>query len=74
MITLIKDDCLEKYKEIKPGSVDLILTDLPYGMITERHDWDIKIDLKAVLHFKIAEKRIRENFFMDNGGDNVVIK
>ena len=26
MIELIKGDCLEKYKQIEPGSVDLILT------------------------------------------------
>ena len=28
---LYKGDCLEQHKHIKDGSVDLILTDLPYG-------------------------------------------
>ena len=32
MITLIQGDCLEKMKEIPDGSVDMILTDPPYGM------------------------------------------
>lgn len=33
MIKLIKGDCLEKMKEIEGGSVDLILTDPPYGTV-----------------------------------------
>lgn len=32
MIKLIQGDCLEKMKEIESGSVDMILTDPPYGM------------------------------------------
>lgn len=31
MIKLIQGDCLEKMKEIESGSIDLILTDPPYG-------------------------------------------
>ena len=38
MIKLIKGDCLEKMKEIESGSVDLILTDTPYG--TTACKWD----------------------------------
>lgn len=37
-ITLYKGDCLEKMNEIKDKSIDLILTDLPYG--TTSCDWD----------------------------------
>ena len=32
MINLMLGDCLEKMKEIESGSVDMILTDPPYGM------------------------------------------
>lgn len=35
MIKLIKGDCLEKMKEIEGGSVDLILTDPPYGTMKD---------------------------------------
>ena len=31
-ITLMQGDCLERMKEIESGSVDMILTDPPYGM------------------------------------------
>lgn len=33
MIKLIQGDCLERMKEIKSGSVDMILTDPPYGTV-----------------------------------------
>lgn len=32
MIKLIQGDCLEKMKDIPDGSVDMVLTDPPYGM------------------------------------------
>ena len=32
MINLMKGDCLERMKEIPDGSVDMVLTDPPYGM------------------------------------------
>ena len=35
-------DCLELYKNIEPKSIDLILTDLPYG--TTQNKWDSVID------------------------------
>ncbi len=31
-VWLMQGDCLERMKEIPDGSVDLILTDPPYGM------------------------------------------
>lgn len=41
--TLINGDCLELMKEIPEGSIDLILTDCPYG--TTACNWDIVIPL-----------------------------
>ena len=40
---LMKGDCLERMKEIESGSVDLILTDPPYG--TTACKWDSVVDL-----------------------------
>ena len=42
-VWLMKGDCLERMKEIPDGSVDLILTDPPYG--TTACKWDSVIDL-----------------------------
>ena len=39
-------DCLDRLQEITDHSVDLILTDLPYG--TSGHPWDTPIDLSAL--------------------------
>ena len=30
-MTLIHGDCLEEMKHLRSGSIDMILTDLPYG-------------------------------------------
>ena len=43
---LMFGDCLERMKEIPDGSVDLILTDPPYG--TTQNKWDSVIDLEAM--------------------------
>ena len=43
MLNLMLGDCLERMKEIESGSVDLILTDPPYG--TTACKWDSVIDL-----------------------------
>ena len=40
---LMQGDCLERMKEIPDGSVDMILTDPPYG--TTRNKWDAVIPL-----------------------------
>ena len=40
---LLNGDCLELMKEIQDNSVDMILTDLPYG--TTNCKWDTPIDL-----------------------------
>lgn len=42
-ITLMQGDCLERMKEIPDGSVDLVLTDPPYG--TTACKWDTVLDL-----------------------------
>ena len=64
-------DCLELALQIESGSVDLILTDLPYGnMYTtglevtqnkkqRKHDWDLVIEPKRV--YEIANKILRKN-------------
>ena len=60
MLNLMQGDCLERMKEIPDGSVDMILTDPPYGTIknlgktvwggTEtRTDWDTVIEQTAML-------------------------
>ena len=43
-VNLMKGDCLERMKEIPDGSVDLILTDPPYG--TTQNKWDSVINLE----------------------------
>lgn len=42
--SLLLGDCLERMKEIPDGSVDLILTDPPYG--TTQNKWDSVINLE----------------------------
>ena len=46
MINLMLGDCLERMKEIPDGSVDLILTDPPYG--TTACKWDSIIPLELM--------------------------
>ena len=45
-IWLMKGDCLERMKEIESGSVDMILTDPPYG--TTACKWDSVINLDSM--------------------------
>ena len=65
MITLKKGDCLELMKDIPDGSIDLILTDLPYGTIKNadfgKHDtsWDVVIEPKKI--YDIANRILRKN-------------
>ena len=63
MINLMQGDCLERMKEIPSGSVDMILTDPPYGTVNgvadgnvlhgmkNKTDWDVCID-----HTKMLEE------------------
>ena len=69
---LYKGDCLEQHKHIKDGSVDLILTDLPYGTVKElgnsesinhgmkgKTEWDSVIDINKIM--EIANRILRKN-------------
>lgn len=64
---LMLGDCLERMKEIPDGSVDLILTDLPYGTMKdaptgwdkEKTKWDLAIEPKKV--YEIASRILRKN-------------
>lgn len=46
MIELYNADCLEKMKDLKDKSIDMILTDLPYGIT--HCTWDNEIDLDSL--------------------------
>ena len=56
-VNLMKGDCLERMKEIPDGSVDLILTDPPYGTVkgaaldgwkSQTTEWDNVIDFEVM--------------------------
>jgi site-specific DNA-methyltransferase (adenine-specific) len=72
MTELIQGDCLIESDKIESGSVDLILTDLPYGTVkniaqTEgiehgmkgKLNWDDTIDSLKI--FEIANRILRKN-------------
>jgi len=41
---LYNDDMFEVFKNLKPNSIDLLLTDFPYGTLNKRNEWDVIID------------------------------
>ena len=71
MIELIHGDCLEKLKDIESGSIDLILTDPPYGTIknisnenidhglNNSAEWDNVIDINKM--FFLLNNVIKKN-------------
>jgi len=66
MKQLLKGDCLIESDKIESGSVDLILTDLPYGIMNTDggrklgiNGWDIAIEPKKV--YEIANRILRKN-------------
>jgi len=68
MINLINGDCLIESDKIASGSVDLILTDLPYGTMKganldgwngTKTDWDNVIDTDKIM--QIANRILRKN-------------
>ena len=71
MIDLRKGDCLIESDKIQSGSVDLILTDLPYGTMEgqsktgiyhngeEKHEWDSIIDTDKIM--QLANRILRKN-------------
>lgn len=58
-ITLYNQDCISAMKEIKPGSIDLIVTDPPYnlGNFMKKRDTNLN--------------KMRENFFASAGWDGM---
>lgn len=64
-IKLLQGDCLIEADNIPSGSVDLILTDLPYGTIKNadlgKHDtsWDVVIEPEKI--YEIANRILRKN-------------
>ena len=58
---LFLGDCLIESDKIESGSVDLILTDLPYGTMNGFNgiDWDFAIEPKKV--YEIANRILRKN-------------
>lgn len=67
-IELYHGDCLKQSDKIESGSVDLILTDLPYGTMKgaqldgwkgAKTDWDNAIDPKDI--FNLANRILRKN-------------
>ena len=58
---ILHGDCLEQSEQIESGSVDLILTDPPYGTMNGFNgiDWDFIIDPKDI--FNIANRILRKN-------------
>ena len=60
-VKLIHGDCLIEHEQIESGSVDLILTDLPYGTMNgfSGIDWDFAINPIKV--FEIANRILRKN-------------
>ena len=72
MIDLLKGDCLIESDKIESGSVDLILTDLPYGTIKglgdgnniehgmkSKTEWDNIIDTDKIM--QLANRILRKN-------------
>lgn len=57
MINLMHGDCLERMKEIPDGSVDMVLTDPPYG--TTACKWDSIIPLEPM--WEQLERVIKQN-------------
>jgi len=63
---IIQGDCLIEHEKIKSGSVDLILTDLPYGTMNTDggrklgiNNWDFIIEPKKV--YEITNRILRKN-------------
>lgn len=55
--TLLQGDCMELMSRIPDGSIDMVLSDLPYG--TTRCRWDTPINLQEL--WKQYRRVVREN-------------
>ena len=61
-MTLYKGDCLVESDKIESGSVDLILTDLPYGTVKDLYkntSWDVVVDTEKI--YKLSNRILRKN-------------
>lgn len=60
-VNLYLGDCLIEHEHIEDGSVDLILTDLPYGTMNGFNgiDWDFAIEPKEI--FDVSNRTLRKN-------------
>ncbi len=61
-IELIQGDCLEKMKDIPDGSIDMILCDLPYGVLNKSNPsakWDSVIPFEKL--WEQYERIIKDN-------------
>ena len=58
-VDLYNGDCLEESLNIKNNSVDLILTDLPYGVLNERTKWDVIIPFEKM--WKMIDRILKPN-------------
>ena len=71
MIQLFKGDCLVESDKIESGTVDLILTDLPYGTVKglgenipkydrlNKAEWDVIIPTTKIM--EVANRILRKN-------------
>lgn len=82
MIRLMQGDCMEELKKLEDESVDLILTDPPYGTIkglriekpegyaeNKRNDWDDVVDIPTMLteFHRVLRPKGRAIIFGNNG-------
>lgn len=58
-IELYNGNCLIESNKIKDSSVDLILTDLPYGVLNKRTEWDVVIPFDEM--WKMVNRILKPN-------------
>lgn len=56
---LFNGNCLEESLNIKDNSIDLILTDLPYGVLNKRTEWDVIIPFDDM--WKMVNRILKPN-------------
>ena len=67
MITLNNEDCLETLKRIEDNTIDLCLTDLPYGILSNKKEVDYYNENRnfvgseiSKVWFDVAQQRIND--------------
>ena len=56
---LYNQDMFDVLGNIEPQSVDLLLTDFPYGTLNKRNEWDVIIDYEQF--WKYVDKICKPN-------------